>query len=476
MDTSLVRFCITCNAERIVSSEVEKCVHCGSGLATLDAVSLNQTVMLLQDNPRSMNVNQSDSSEHESAELFRESLSVYRLESLLGSGAMGYVYLATHEHLERKCAVKILSPRVVRHDEDYVARFHNEGRTAASLVHPNIVTTHSIGEHDGYHFLEMEFIAGRTLRELIDEEAKLTPLRATAIAAQIAEGLGHAHSEGIIHSDLKAENILLTSQGIPKLVDFGLAKQLQDSDPATTNKLIGTPHYMAPELFNGIPPNKQSDVYALGVCYFLMLTGRLPFYGESLTELRSAIVMQSLPSLRELAPGLSLEMAECLSLMMSKAPANRPRDGIEAAQLLRAVMGQSRDLESLLHEAFEGSSDVVWKREEAGRYSIILNLYDGRRQTLYLEPSSHRSSDRLLLIYSTCCEADPSYFRKALRLNAELLHGAIAIREIDGKDFFVMVDTYPRATVDPEEIRRSVLEVGFHADEVEKQLTGIDRH
>jgi serine/threonine-protein kinase len=448
-------------------------MKCGSRLTSLDAVSLHETVILLPDASRER---PSEDFLKNPPELFREQISIYHLESLLGAGAMGYVYLATHAHLRRKCAVKILSPRVVRHDEDYVARFHNEGRTAAALVHPNIVTTHSIGEHEGYHFLEMEYIAGRTLRELVDEEGKLTPLRATALAAQIAEGLGHAHSAGVIHSDLKAENILLTPQGVPKLVDFGLAKQVQDSEPGTTTKLIGTPHYMAPELFNGVPPNRQSDVYALGVCYFFMLTGQLPFSGETLTELRSAIVMQPAPSLRELAPGLSLEMAECLSLMMSKAPANRPRDGIEAAQLLRAVMGQSRDLESLLHEAFNGASDVVWKREKEGRYSINLNLPDGRHQKLYLEPSSHRSTDRLLLIYSTCCEADPGYFQDALRINAELLHGAIAIREIDGKDYFVMVDTYPRATVDPEEIRRSVLEVGFQADEVEKRLTGIDRH
>lgn len=473
MDTSVVRFCVACNAQRLVSIEIERCGQCGSRLTSLDAVSLHETVILLPGDPRK---NEADASLQDTQELFREELSVYQLESLLGAGAMGYVYLATHARLERKCAVKILSPRVVRHDEDYVARFHNEGRTAAALVHPNIVTTHSIGEHEGYHFLEMEYIAGRTLRELVDEEGQLTPLRATGLAAQIAEGLGHAHSAGVIHSDLKAENILLTPQGRPKLVDFGLAKQVQDSEPGTTTKLIGTPHYMAPELFNGVPPNSQSDVYALGVCYFFMLTGQLPFSGETLTDLRSAIVMQSVPSLRELAPGLSLEMAECLSLMMSKAPANRPRDGIEAAQLLCAVMGQSRDLESLLHEAFNGASDVAWQREDGGRYSIDLDLPDGRRQKLYLEPSSHRSADRLLLIYSTCCEMDPGYFEDALRINAELLHGAIAIRDIDGKEYFVMVDTYPRATVDPEEIRRSVLEVGFQADEVEKRLTGGDRH
>ena len=470
---SIILFCASCNAQRVVNDDEEICAECGTHLSQIEQSSTLETVMLPLDG--SLDDTHELSSDAVSQQLFQEKVSIYRFESLLGAGAMGKVFLATHEHLERKCAVKILSPKVVKQDEDYVSRFQNEGRTAAALVHPNIVTTHAIGEHEGFHFLEMEYISGKTLRQLIEEEGALTPLRATGLAYQIAEGLGHAHAVGIIHSDLKAENVLLTSQGIPKIVDFGLAKQVKTRDATSTTKLVGTPHYMAPELFSGIAPNRQSDVYALGVCYFVMLTGKLPYQGETLTDVRKAILDDPLPSLRKSAPEMSLEMGECLSLLMAKAPSNRPRDGIEAAQLLQAVMGGSRDLETLIQEAFSGAQNITWSREGL-KYTVQLTLPDGRGQKLYLEPSHHRSTDCLLLIYSTCCPADHAYYEEVLRLNAELSHGSIAIREIDGEDYFVMVDTYPRATVDAEEIRRSVLELGYHADDLEKELTGDDNH
>jgi len=470
---SVILFCVSCNAQRIVEADTDSCVQCGTQLSELKNPSTLETVMLPLDGE--LDDTQELSAESVLKQLFQEKVSVYLFDSLLGAGAMGKVYLATHEHLQRKCAVKILSPKVVKQDEDYVARFQNEGRTAAVLVHPNIVTTHAIGEHEGFHFLEMEYIPGKTLRRLIEEEGRLTPLRATALTAQIAEGLGHAHAVGIIHSDLKAENVLLNSQGIPKIVDFGLAKQVKTHDTTTTNQLVGTPHYMAPELFSGVAPNRQSDVYALGVCYFVMLTGELPYRGETLTDVRKAILDDPLPSLRKVAPDMNLEMGECLSLLLSKAPSNRPRDGIEAAQLLQAVMGGSRDLESLIQEAFGGASNITWKREGL-KYTVRMTLADGRSQTLYLEPSHHRSTDRLLLIYSICCPAVPEFYEQVLRVNAELSHGSIAIRDIEDKPYFVMVDTYPRATVDAEEIRRSVLELGYHADDLEKELDGNDHH
>ncbi len=470
---SVILFCVSCNAQRVVAPPDDACAECGTQLSELQQSSTLETVLFPVDG--SLDDTQELSSEKVLKQLFQEQISVYQFDSLLGAGAMGKVYLATHEHLDRKCAVKILSPKVVKRDEDYVARFQNEGRTAAALVHPNIVTTHAIGEHEGFHFLEMEYIPGKTLRQLIEEEGRLTPLRATALTAQIAEGLGHAHAVGIIHSDLKAENVLLTSQGIPKIVDFGLAKQVKIHDVTTTTQLVGTPYYMAPELFSGVAPNRQSDVYALGVCYFAMLTGELPYQGETLTDVRKSILDDPLPSLRKAAPEMSLEMGECLSLLLSKAPSNRPRDGIEATQLLQAVMGGSRDLESLIQEAFGGTKNISWTRDGLN-YTIRLTLPDGRGQTVYLEPSHHRSTDRLLLIYSTCCPADAEFYEQVLRINAELSHGSIAVRDIDGQPFFVMVDTYPRATVDAEEIRRTVLELGYHADDLEKELDGNDHH
>jgi len=407
--------------------------------------------------------------------LIGRNLHVYRCETLLGRGGMGCVYLAYHHDLHRKCALKILSPQSAADDVDYTKRFQLEGRSAAALVHPNIVTTHAIGKAEGYHFLEMEFVAGRSLQQLIQDEGRLTPVRATALATQIAEGLSAAHTERIIHRDLKPDNVLLTHQGIPKIADFGLAKRVHTDDTLPADYLIGTPNFMAPELFRGEPATPACDVYALGVTYFLLLTGRLPFADRSITMLKRSVNHDPLPSVRDLAPDVSLEMAECVSLLTAKTPGNRPRDGIEAAQLLHAVSGQVRDIESMLNEAFRDATGISWSRD-GNQYQLLMLLPDNRHQTLFVEPSDHAAAEKLILIYSVCCRAEPQYYEEALRLNSEIAHGALSIREIEGKSYFVMIDTYPRSSVDPEEIRRSVLEVAYRADAVEKLLTGLDHH
>jgi serine/threonine-protein kinase len=457
------------------------CPRCGGGLESHDFGSLSETVILSHFGPGAEDDSAAPGTRPAAAAppivdpLIGSELDIYRILSLLGRGGMGRVYLARHHNLHRPCALKILLPHLLASEEDYVTRFQNEGRAAASLIHPNIVTIHALGEARGLHFLEMEFVAGRSLQQLIRADGRLNPIRSTALAARIAEGLAAAHRCDIIHRDMKPDNVLLTHQGIPKLADFGLAKRVTSAEATLPEGLLGTPNFMAPELFQGRPANPMSDVYALGVTYYLMLTGKYPFRSESLTSLIVAAATEPVPNVRDLCPEVTLEMAECLSLMLAKDPDQRPRDGIEAAQLLYAVLGDVRDLESLLHEAFDNDSMVNWTRQ-ADRYRVDLRLPDGRGQTLYIEPSSHAAHERLLLIYSICCSAEPAYYEYALRLNSEIPHGGLAIREIDGSPRFIMVDTYPRTTVDAEEIRRSALEIAYRADAVEKLLTGLDCH
>lgn len=408
-------------------------------------------------------------------ELIGNDLDVYRIEALLGAGAMGRVYLARHRDLHRSCALKILPPRLADSDPAYVARFMNEGRAAAALVHPNIITVHAIGVERGYHFLEMEFIAGQSLQRLLDEDGSQTVERAIALACRIAEGLAAAHAQGILHRDLKPENVLLTHQGVPKIADFGLAKRvlLGTGDGAT--EIVGTPQFMAPELFQGAPASPASDVYALGAVFYVLLTGRLPFSASNVKDLIREVTQAKLPNPRLWAPKLPLEVAECVHTLLERAPANRPPDALAAAQLLQAVLGQSEDLESLLTQAFTGHPGVTWSRT-GDRFRVELRFTTGRRQIVFVEPSDHAAVERLLMISSICARAEPAYFETALRLNSEILHGALAIREIGGESVFVMMDNYPRATVDAEEIRRSVLEVAHRADAVERLLTGADLH
>jgi eukaryotic-like serine/threonine-protein kinase len=455
---------------------VTECPHCGYEIRNPRPVPLAETIVASDPSELAAEVPlEADMPAREADPLVGTDLGIYRIDALLGYGGMGRVYLAHHHDLERPCALKILLPELAAQDVDYVARFLNEGKNAAKLVHPNIITVHATGEDRGFHFLEMEFVPGRSLRQLIQDEQRLTPLRATALAARMADGLAEAHRHGIIHRDLKPDNVLMTLQGIPKLADFGLAKRVvPEGGLNLPDGLCGTPQYMAPELFQGAEAGPATDVYALGVSYFLMLTGRCPHTGDTLNRLMTNLANEPLPNVRRIVPDVSLEMAECLNMMLDKNPANRPADGIKAAQLLQAILGQARDLDTLLAEAFRDDPRVVWSREGGQRFRLVVQLPDGRRQSVYVEPSAHGSAERLLLIVSTCCAAQPAYFEAALRLNSEMPHGSVAIREMGGQLKFVVVDTYPRSTVDAEEIRRSTHEVASRADAIEKLLTGLD--
>lgn len=468
-------YCSGCNECFLHSADELRCPRCGAVSPGHDTTASQQPTLLWRSHPK--HISQQDlvhcDEDRRMLDMIGREIGVYTCEALLGRGGMGWVFLARHGELQRACALKLLSPRLLAKDQEYLERFQNEGRAAAALVHPNIVTVHAIGTCGESHFIEMEFVPGRSLQQRL-QSAPIPPLRAVALASQIAAGLAAAHRAGVLHRDLKPDNILLTHRGVPKIGDFGLAKRVA-ARATGTEKLAGTPNFMAPELFEGEPASPASDVYALGVCLFLMLTGRLPFARPRLRQLIAAVRTEPLPSVREFNPNVSLEICESVSLMLAKSPANRPRDGIEASQLLQAVMGQARDLETLLHEALDDQSFVQREREN-GRHRLTVTLPDGRRQKVFIEESAHGAAERLLLIYSVCCPAEPGFFPEALRLNAEVSHGAIAVRDINGQPHFVMINTYPRGSVDADEIRCSVLEVAVRADAIEHRLTGADIH
>ncbi len=467
-------FCVGCNAWFPEPTGDKKCPTCGRGLIISDPAN-SETMML-----------GSDASPAPIAPKFKQGaedpivgrrVHVYDVMSLLGAGAMGRVYLANHGDLHRHCAVKILAPKRGTCDDDYIARFMLEGRAAAALVHPNVVTVHAVGQIEGLHFLEMEFISGRSLQQLIHDEGALPVDRALRLALMIADGLAAAHRDGIVHRDVKPDNVLLNKHGIAKIGDFGLAKRLINRHGESfADGICGTPNYMAPELFQGHAATPASDVYALGVCLYQMLAGRLPHGSTgSLQSLLRKNDELPLPNIRDFCPELSLEVASCVASLTSATPGNRPQDAIVASQLLHAVLGQERDLESLLIEAFRHEPSVNWTRD-GERYRVVRRLPNDRQQVVFVEPSDHEVDERLLLLYSVCCRAEPHFYEQALRRNSEMSHGSLALREVDGQLQFVVTDTYPRSTVDPEEIRRSVFEVAMQADRVEQQLTGQDRN
>ncbi len=409
--------------------------------------------------------------------LIGRKLHIYQCVSLLGSGAMGHVYLALHDDLQRHCALKILAPKNGVYDNEYVAQFHQEGQAAAALIHPNIVGLHAIGCIADTHFLEMEYVPGISLQQLINNEGPLPTVRALRLATMVADGLAAAHRAGIIHRDVKPDNVIVTPEGIAKVGDFGLAKKLvsddDDEDEGFGKVLCGTPNYMAPELLQGGEASPASDVYALGLCLFQMLIGKLPWQENSLSQLARFGRTETIPNVRDMRPDLSPAIAECVDLLTASSLARRPVSAVAAAKLLHAVMGSERDIESLLVEAFGNDTTITWIRE-GERYCLTRRLPGDRGQIVFVETTDHATLERILLIYSTCCDAKANYYEHALRQNWIVFHGSLAIRDIDGKPMFVVINAYLRSTVAPEEIRLSVIDIAAQADEVERQLTGQD--
>ncbi len=471
-DRRLGLYCVGCNERFIATPGNSICPRCG---VNSDDADHSQHPTLLWKSAASWASSKEpprEEGDHEILELVGTHLDHYRCESLLGRGGMGWVFLARHAKLDRPCALKVLSPDLIQRDAEYLDRFRNEGQAAAALIHPNIVTTHAIDEFNGYHYLEMEYVQGRSLQHLISDIV-LSPERATALAVSIAEGLAAAHRAGILHRDLKPDNVLMTLHGVPKLADFGLAKRIVVGEDRR-GQLAGTPHFMAPELFTGEHASPASDVYALGVCYYLMLTRQLPFARNNITALISDVTSLPVPNVRRIREEISLEMAECLAMLLDKSPANRPKDAIAASHMLQAVLGSMQDIETLLDQAFREEPRVDW--ESFGDGCIVtVDLPGRRKQRVEVIGVNEPGQDRLIEISSVCCLVQPSYYETALRLNSELSHGAISIRKVEGADHFVVLNRYPRHTINSDELQASVFEVAQNADDIEHKLTGVDR-
>src|SRR5437773_2700367 len=204
----------------------------------------------------------------------------YELEEVLGHGGMAEVFLGTDRVLGRRIAIKVLSDRFAR-DSSFVARFRREAQSAASLNHPNVVSVFDTGSDNGTHFIIMEYVQGKTLAEVIKEEAPLAPERATRIAQDVADALAFAHDAGIVHRDVKPGNIMLSPGGDVKVMDFGIARATSSESLTQTATVLGTATYFSPEQAQGEGVDARSDVYSLGIVLYEMLTGRPPFNGDS---------------------------------------------------------------------------------------------------------------------------------------------------------------------------------------------------
>ena len=247
----------------------------------------------------------------------------YALEEKIGSGGMAEVYLARDKLLDRQVAVKILH-EAYRSDAEFIERFHREAKAAARLSHPNIVSIYDVGVEDEDHYIVMEYVQGNSLKDKLREEGALSIPDAVKIAKDIASGLNHAHTNNLVHCDVKPHNILLTSDGHAKIADFGIARAITESTMTYSGSVIGSVHYFSPEQAQGKSITPKSDVYSLGVVMYEMLTGKLPFTGDNAV----AVAMKHIEE--EPTPPSALRsqippMFEAITIRaMSKAPENRP--------------------------------------------------------------------------------------------------------------------------------------------------------
>ena len=258
----------------------------------------------------------------------------YRLLELAGEGGMAMVYRAVDTRLGRTVAVKVLHPQYGR-DEPFLHRFQQEAEFAASLgSHPNIVAIYDIGQDDELHYIVMEFVDGRSLKELIRERAPFPVSEAFAIGQQVAAALDFAHKRGLVHRDVKPQNIMVTPGGIAKVTDFGIARSVSASQLTRPGMVIGTVHYISPEQAQGKGAEPASDIYALGVILFEMLTAHLPFDADNAVGVAMQHVHSDPPSPWDYNPELPAQAVATMMRALEKDPRRRYRDAGEFASAL----------------------------------------------------------------------------------------------------------------------------------------------
>ncbi len=266
----------------------------------------------------------------------------YRLIEKIGEGGMARVYRAWDSLLNRAVAVKVLKEQMTG-DSAFVKRFRREAQAAAGLSHPNIVNIYDVGEEQGVHFIVMEYLDGKNLKEHIREKGKLHATEAVSIAIRIADALAEAHAAGVIHRDIKPQNIIFLNNGQVKVADFGIAIAADGTTLTCSDKIIGSVHYFSPEQARGSLAGKRSDLYSLGVILYEMVTGRVPFRGESPVSVAMKHIQEPVVAPSRFADALPAPLERIILKAMQKDPARRY---LSAAELLEDLRYYQREGES----------------------------------------------------------------------------------------------------------------------------------
>ena len=246
----------------------------------------------------------------------------YEIIKTIGEGGMANVYLASDTILERNVAIKVLRGDL-SNDEKFIRRFKREALSVSNLSHPNIVEVYDVGEEEGNYYIVMEYIDGKTLKQLLQKRGALTLTEVLDIMSQLTDGLAHAHEAYIIHRDIKPQNIMIQDNGLIKITDFGIATAINSTQLTQTNSVMGSVHYLPPEQANGKGSTIKSDIYSLGILMYELLSGSVPFKGDTAVEIALKHMKEKMPSIRKQIPTIPQSVENIILKATAKNPKNR---------------------------------------------------------------------------------------------------------------------------------------------------------
>lgn len=302
----------------------------------------------------------------------------YEIIRSIGEGGMANVYLGYDTILDRNVAIKVLRGDL-SNDEKFVRRFQREALSASSLAHPNIVEMYDVGEDDGTYFIVMEYVDGKTLKQLLKKRGTLTLSEAIDIMSQLTDGMAHAHDSYIIHRDLKPQNIMIKDDGQIKITDFGIAMALNATQLTQTNSVMGSVHYLPPEQASGKGCTIKSDIYSMGIIFYELLSGSLPFRGDNAVEIALKHMKEPLPSLREENPSIPQSIENIIRRATAKNPKNRYESAREMHEDLLTALDDSRmNEEPYQYKYPENESEA--KKSKAQKEEKVEQLEDNEEK------------------------------------------------------------------------------------------------
>ena len=298
----------------------------------------------------------------------------YAVLEKIGTGGMSDVYKAKDHKLNRLVAVKVLKQEFSE-NENFVSKFRVEAQSTAGLLHPNTVNVYDVGDEDGINYIVMELVDGITLKKYIEKKSRLSVKEAVSIAIQVAMGLEAAHNNGIIHRDIKPQNIMISKEGKVKVTDFGIAKAATSN--TITSNVMGSVHYTSPEQARGGYSDAKSDIYSLGITLFEMLTGRVPFNGETTVAIAIKHIQEELPSPVEYNDEIPISVEKIVLKCCQKSPDRRYQSAAELiADLKKSLITPDKDFVNLVDPDEESATRVATEEEQRAARESAENISD----------------------------------------------------------------------------------------------------